>query len=218
MLLARSLKGAARQQRTILIVAGIATAALANLLLYMSASADSDLEAQRAAAFISAVSAVTSLMVVILTSFAVADTRDSLRESRAARRDQSRPQVLVSFEMGSKIELVVGHYGGGPARDIEFDFKPPLVNSRGDDITAEAPFSTGIPLMVSGERQRVEFDYARHAYDKWVTAVKPDSTVTWASRFAVTIKLSDPMAGNSEYMDCTPNREPRAKSTSLKRR
>ncbi len=188
-------------------VLGYLVLALSGLLVYALVSVEGDAETvnvgvARWSGVATAVSAFAALAVVVLTLEVVNANRDAVTETRNARLAQSRPQVLVSFEVDEEdqqIYVVIGHYGGGLARNVRFDFKPPLVNLNGDNIGALPPIATGITMVVPGHRQRVRFedfsDYRLH----FMIDEDPKGVISHPSKYAVTIWLRDPLANDIEY-------------------
>ena len=80
------------------------------------------------------------------------------------RRLQTRPQVLVDFERKpsqergrERLVLAIKHFGGGPALDVQFAFKPPLVNHEKRDFQDDPPLSTGIAVMPPGYYHEMDF-------------------------------------------------------------
>src|SRR5215212_10848265 len=81
------------------------------------------------------VSDLTAIVVPLITLFALLSWhRELLSEQATMRRLQTRPQVLVYFGRERNPEtdrellmLVIEHFGGGPALDVQFTFSPPLV-------------------------------------------------------------------------------------------
>jgi hypothetical protein len=177
----------------------VAAGSLLVLALLLLLERDSAPRYVLATAFVSAFNAI---MILLYTRENILATKQMVTESRDGRLAQSRPQVLVSFEVETKLKdfvLMIGHYGGGPARNVRFEFKPPLVNHEGTDIGAKPPFSTGIPLMVPGQRQRVWFaDFSTYQLD-WLINESPQGIVSIPSKFATTITLNDPLADDQEY-------------------
>jgi len=157
--------------------------------------------ATRWGVWVTGLASFATMALVLLTVLTVRTSSQAISETRAARLAQSRPQVLVSFERdGDTLYLVIGHYGGGPARNVRFYFAPALKNDRGDDIGANPPLSTGVPIMPPSFRQRVSFadfdDYRTY----WFLGVWPDGIISTPGKFSATIKLNDPLANDHEYI------------------
>ena len=147
------------------------------------------------------ISALVALVAIHQSRQSLDVSKATVDEARDARLAQSRPQVLVSFEVeDNTICAVVGHYGGGPARNVRFNFHPPLKNHQGDDIGAKPPFATGIAMVVPGHRQRVQFADFGEYYLYFLIDESPQGIVMRASQFALTISLSDPLANDREYV------------------
>lgn len=160
---------------------------------------------ERSVAIAQVLSALGSVLIVFLTTTIIRNNEVQIAETRAARLAQSRPQVAVSFYVGSdgtedgELNLRIGHYGGGIANNVRFSFAPPLLNEDGVDIGANPPFSTGIALVPPGFRQKVEFGSFIGFREAWFLSVRPGGVQNVASRFAVTTILNDPLADNIEY-------------------
>lgn len=160
------------------------------------------------AAFASAVAAfvaaVTTFLIVMLTARNVEATADLVTETRDARLAQSRPVILISFEVDShngRLNLLIGHYGGGPARNVQFRFAPKLLNEENKDIGAEPPFSTGIPLITPGYRQTAPFGTFAGYRSRWFFGPRPDGTRDTPGQWAATITFNDPLANDQKYTD-----------------
>jgi hypothetical protein len=193
-----------RYRRLVLAVTAVLTVVVVIFLVALFQASNSD-DIARLAAYATFFGAVTTLvatlLIVILTARNVEATAELVTESRDARFAQSRPQVLLSFERDKDdaLALVVGHFGGGPAQNVRFMFAPTLINEDGMDIGAEPPFSAGIPLVVPGYRQRIQFGNFAEYQTKWLFGNRPDGINQTAGKFAATIKLNDPLANNTEY-------------------
>jgi hypothetical protein len=136
--------------------------------------------------------------------------REVMGEQTNMRRLQTRPQVLIYFARKPNPEtnremlmLVIEHFGGGPALDVQFAFDPPLVNSEDKSFAKELPFSTGIPVMAPGFRREIEFDdyYGFHA-QAGVTRIGTMLGVPIEETrldFEVTVTLRDPIGDDQPY-------------------
>jgi hypothetical protein len=114
----------------------------------------------------SEVSDLASIVIPLITLGALLTWhKELLTEQASMRRLQTRPQVLVYFARKRNPEtdremlmLVIEHFGGGPALDVQFTFSPPLVNHEGKTFADEPPFSTGIAVMRPEFQREIEFD------------------------------------------------------------
>lgn len=93
---------------------------------------------------------------------AVSEARE--REDRL-REEQARPFVVVDFEpspvWGNIINLVVENVGKTLAKNVRFEFDPPLQSSmsgQGYDVASSVLLTQGIPAMPPGKRVTALFD------------------------------------------------------------
>jgi hypothetical protein len=107
-------------------------------------------------------SAWSALTFVVLVVAALLTWRQ-VNEARRAREDQSRPFVLLDFEIvfAVFVELHVRNVGTTLARDIRFEFDKPLETAVGDANWNPADlsmFRDGIPSLAPGKVIKVLFD------------------------------------------------------------
>lgn len=180
----------------------IAAASVLLLLLIFSVAVvwSGNRTAGRWGIWVTGVASFATMTLVLLTYLTVRTSERAIAETRAARLAQSRPQVLVSFERdGKALNVVIEHHGGGPARNVRFDFKPPLKNHEDEDIGAKPPFSTGVPMMAPRFRHVARFaDFNAYALD-WLASETPEGVTSNSGQFAVTIILNDPLANDERY-------------------
>src|SRR5215203_5700409 len=71
------------------------------------------------------------------------------RETRRARDDEDRPQIIVDADYTGRFttNIVVRNIGHGVARNITFAFSAPLQSTSGHDITELPYFKNGINFM-----------------------------------------------------------------------
>jgi len=105
----------------------------------------------------------TFIAVVVLVSYYlfVRVYRAQLEEMRAARTAGGRPQVIVTADYTRLplIDIVVRNVGGGSAKDIEFDFSTPVVNSTGHALSDEIGyFKRGMGFLAAGEEVKSFWD------------------------------------------------------------
>ncbi len=158
---------------------------------------------------------LTTLFALAIFHREVLDTqsrlhREVMGEQANIRRLQTRPQVLVYFarsrdrKMLEMLVLVIEHFGGGPALDVQFTFSPPLVNSEGTTFANEPPFSTGIAVMEPGFRREIKFD-DYHQFQKRAGTTRIGSRVIRADieetrlDFEATVTLRDPIGDDLRY-------------------
>ncbi len=92
------------------------------------------------------------------------------RQTRLLREAQARPFVVVDFDAQSErplIMLTIANRGSTLARDVTFEFDPPLVSSFDTQATADAPkiadlniFKRGVPSLAPGKVVSILFDTA----------------------------------------------------------
>jgi hypothetical protein len=105
----------------------------------------------------------TALTFLVLLGAALAALRQ-VGEARKLREARIRPFVSVHFELQRTIvNMVIRNTGATLARDLTFEFDPPLRSSRdsigGRTPLAEAPiFKTGIPSLTPGHSIVFVFD------------------------------------------------------------
>jgi hypothetical protein len=158
------------------------------------------------------VSDLASIVIPLITLGALLSWhKELLAEQASMRRLQTRPQVLVYFARNPNPEtnremlmLVIEHFGGGPALDVQFAFDPALVNSEGKTFAKELPFSTGIAVMKPGFRREIEFDdYYRFHGQAGATrigkrVIRADIEETRLD-FQATVTLRDPIGDDQQY-------------------
>jgi len=128
---------------------------------------------------------------VLLTAAVVAYFQ--VREARRLRQERSRPFVVIEVDVRSGIaQFRIRNIGATLARDVRFEFDPPLKSTRDDDpnlpVLAELNlFTKGIPSLPPGMEEYILFDQlpARNATDL------PDD-------YDVTVKYTDPLGTKFE--------------------
>ena len=100
--------------------------------------------------------------------------------------------------------LVIEHFGGGPALDVQFSFSPPLVNHTRRDVGGEPPLSTGVAVMPPGYRKEIEFDdFGEYQGLAGITRLAVGmanlSTEIVPLLFETTISLRDPLGDDQVY-------------------
>jgi hypothetical protein len=118
-------------------------------------------------------------------------------EMRAAREAQSRPLVLVNFEIqGDEIIVRIGNYGNGPATNIRFRSDPALLNSRGQDVGSLPPLGTPIPLLRPGGAETG----LTAVFDKVASYFQPGIGYFLGSHqltFVAVVGYDDPLSGKT---------------------
>lgn len=125
-----------------------------------------------------------------------------VREARTLRRDQARPFVVVDIQPSGStrhiLNLVVENIGSTMARDVTFEFEPPLTTTLANyDLGSTTFIKVGLPMVPPGRRHEYLFDQ---------TAERRDAGLPM--RFDVTVRYSD-QRGNKEEplrfpIDLTP--------------
>jgi hypothetical protein len=140
-------------------------------------------------------SAVANVLTLVIAGAAAWFGLGQLKEARRLREDQSRPYVVVDFEISGSghphMDIVVSNIGTTLARDIRLSFDPPLRSTLDDDpqvkrqlppISKSHLFSEVIPTMAPGKVYRVLFENMPDRY-------KRDDL---PRRYEVTVELSGP--------------------------
>lgn len=144
---------------------------------------------------------VVTLALLILVQI------DTMNEQLRLRLLQTRPQVLVYFEVRSNdqardrkdIYVVIEHFGGGPALDVNFAFSPALVNHEGHDFSDDPPFSTGIAIMQPRSSIPIRFaDFYQYQDDAGGTRLFTSTPLPIS--FETVVSLRDPLAGDRKYI------------------
>jgi hypothetical protein len=159
----------------------------------------------------SEVSDLASIVIPLITLGALLTWhKELLAEQASMRRLQTRPQVLIYFarkEMQNfskdRLMLVIEHFGGGPALDVQFTFSPPLVNHEGKTFADEPPFATGIALMRPGFRREIDFDdYYQFQNRAGLTRIVGSLGVSVDKvrlDYDATVTLRDPIGDDQQY-------------------
>lgn len=130
-----------------------------------------------AAAWVGAVAAVVSVVVLIGTGYFILG---QLREAQRLREDQSRPYVVVRWDIdGQVIYLVIENLGQSTATDVHITFEDRLVSKAFQEIDfAElAALKNGIPTLVPRQQLRFHFDMS-------VTRLDAELPLTYAGEVA----------------------------------
>jgi hypothetical protein len=152
------------------------------------------------------VSAALALAVVVLTLVSVRHNGRMVQEMEKQRLAQSNPLILLAFDQqevanGSDIVILVENYGG-PAAQVRFSFRTPMLNSQRTDISQDPLLAGTLPIMRPGEQQPIRFDdFAAFFGPKYYLGEVKSS-------FKATIHSSDPSNGRSfepSHMDLDLN-------------
>jgi hypothetical protein len=83
-----------------------------------------------------------------------------VRELRLTREAQARPWVIVRFDMGWAIKIVIENIGPAVATDVHVTFVPELESSMEGprDIQRAPALRDGIPMLPPGERMSFFLD------------------------------------------------------------
>jgi len=108
-------------------------------------------------------SAWAALTFLVLVAAALVAWRQ-VSEARRLREDQARPFVIIDFHPWSTmIELKIKNVGATLARDVKFEFDPPLTTTHDDtpgrgNLMELNLFKNGIPSLVPGKEITLFFD------------------------------------------------------------
>lgn len=110
-------------------------------------------------------SAIAASATVLILALSLVFARSQVKEARRMREQQTRPYVVVDFDASDLpiVDIVISNLGNSIARDVTFDFDPPLerVFDRSKDSTplSEASlFKGGIPTLPPKKSIRLFFD------------------------------------------------------------
>lgn len=84
-----------------------------------------------------------------------------LTEMREARDEESAPYVVLYFDVQSErniMDLVIKNVGKSVAKNVKFEFQPPLINSDGKSVSDTSLVKNGIGSIPPGYEIRVLFD------------------------------------------------------------
>jgi hypothetical protein len=101
----------------------------------------------------------------IIVGAAAAFAFGQVREARLTREDQSRPFVIVDFDLSRPpfIHLMIKNIGKSMARKVRIQTDPPLASTfdkerQADPISKLGPFTEEIPTMAPDREIRILFD------------------------------------------------------------
>lgn len=103
--------------------------------------------------------AIVGLQLVVLVAAALVGW-NQVREARRLREQQSRPFVVIDFDIERGVEtyLEVANLGNSLARDVTFEITPPLESSIDVQVEKFKMFNEGIATLAPGKRYRTFFD------------------------------------------------------------
>lgn len=86
--------------------------------------------------------------------------RQVLEETRAGRRAQERPQILVEADYSRlpSVDLVIRNIGRGAAKNISFEFSSHVEDSEGFVLTDLPYFKRGLGFLAPDSEVRVYWD------------------------------------------------------------
>jgi hypothetical protein len=113
--------------------------------------------------------AVTLAFLVARSQLRDAKVTRELQATQASKTLEATTRPFVTVELDAlthypTIEFVIENHGKTLARNIRFEFDPPLSSSfdRGERLFANLPvFSAGLPSLAPGRRLRLHFDVIR---------------------------------------------------------
>lgn len=110
-------------------------------------------------------SAVAAWATLLVLALSLIFARSQVKEARRMREQQTRPYVVIDFDASDLpvVDIVISNLGNSIARDVTFDFKPPLERAfdRGMDRTPLSDaslFKRGIPTLPPQKSIRLFFD------------------------------------------------------------
>ena len=119
-------------------------------------------------------SAWSALTFVVLVAAAVVAWRQ-VKEAQRLREEQARPFVIIDFDpFSTLIELTITNTGTTLARNVQFEFTPPLTTTH-DDMPGRGNlmdlnvFKNGIPSLAPGKEIRLFFDQFPARIDQQLT-------------------------------------------------
>ncbi|CAN5536727.1 MAG: hypothetical protein M3494_01090 [Actinomycetota bacterium] len=86
--------------------------------------------------------------------------REMLDETRAGRRAQERPQILVEADYSRlpSVDLVIRSIGHGAAKNISFEFSSEVEDSEGFALTELPYFKRGLGFLAPDSEVRIYWD------------------------------------------------------------
>jgi hypothetical protein len=107
--------------------------------------------------------AIVGLQLIVLVAAALVGW-NQVREARRLREQQSRPFVVIDFDIERGVEtyLEVANLGNSLAREVTFEVTPPLESSIDVQVEKFKMFNEGIATLAPGKRYRTFFDTGFH--------------------------------------------------------
>jgi hypothetical protein len=138
----------------------------------------------------------TAIQAVVVVVAAVFAWRQ-LQHARHAREATERPFVVVDFEHATAsrnlLNIVISNLGKSIARDVRFEFDPPLQSAavKGENL---AIFNRTIPTLVPGKRVSLFFDSMLERHRLGSAEHLPDT-------FVVAVSYRGDLPGSKAYVD-----------------
>lgn len=103
--------------------------------------------------------AIVALQLIVLVAAALVGW-NQVREARRLREQQSRPFVVIDFDIERGVEtyLEVANLGNSLARNVTFEIIPPLKSSIDVQVEKFKMLNEGIATLAPGKRYRTFFD------------------------------------------------------------
>ncbi len=137
----------------------------------------------------SAVTAVATILLVVITAIYVWLTGRLVHENRELRMASNRPDIGVSIGLHEAhiniINLLIENIGNGPAYNVRLIADRPFKVHGDRDINDVGPFKSGIALLARGQRMEIFLENAIGNYDRLkqeTFAIK----ATWADATGLT--------------------------------
>ncbi len=129
-----------------------------------------------------AMTALSTIALVVITAIYAALTRGILKESRELRLSSSRPEVVVSVVLNPYsmlfLDMVIENAGLGPAYDVRFETQSTFPISKDPSLQDIGLFKHGISILAP--RQKIEF-FLRNTLENFeeLMQTRLDIKATW---------------------------------------
>ena len=148
---------------------------------------------------------VATLILAGLTAAYVLNTRNTLWEMKEARDAETRPYVIVYFDVPHGelwADLVVKNVGKTVARNVKMLFDPPLQNTDGPSLMSLPMIRDGIPMLPPGYEIKTTLDFTQK-YFKSGLPMFYNVTVTYAGGMEDKERQTDCVADLSAFEHLT---------------
>lgn len=118
----------------------------------------------------SAVTAVATILLVVITARYVWLTGRLVKENRELRMASNRPDIGISIGLHEAhiniINLLIENIGNGPAYNVRLVADRPFKVHGDRDINDVGPFKSGLALLARGQRMEIFIENAIGNYDR----------------------------------------------------